>query len=70
MVMTNGVRLTPRQREVVRLIQEGRRYRAVGVALGISYHTVRTHVEMIAVRIPGDIDPLRKILMLDLSKVD
>lgn len=37
-------RLTPREREVLRLMAEGSPSRAVAAELGISYTTVRTHI--------------------------
>ena len=37
-------RLTPREREVLRLMAEGSPSRAIAAELGISYTTVRTHI--------------------------
>ena len=39
--------LTPREREVLDLLAEGRRYREISERLGISVETVRTHVRHI-----------------------
>jgi DNA-binding NarL/FixJ family response regulator len=35
--------LTPREREVVQLLAEGKSNKEIGVALGVSVHTVETH---------------------------
>ena len=43
--METKVRLTGREAEVLRLIARGRTYEKVGVELGMSLHTVRTHVK-------------------------
>jgi len=36
--------LTPREKEVLRLMAEGKSSRDIGAKLGISYATVRTHI--------------------------
>jgi DNA-binding CsgD family transcriptional regulator len=36
--------LTPREKDVLRLMSEGRSSRDIGAKLGISYTTVRTHI--------------------------
>jgi DNA-binding CsgD family transcriptional regulator len=40
-----ALRLTPRQRELLRLAALGRTDKEIASALGVSYHTVRTHLE-------------------------
>lgn len=40
--------LTERQRQVAALIKAGKNYRAIARALGMSPHTVRSHVRSIA----------------------
>jgi DNA-binding NarL/FixJ family response regulator len=35
--------LTPREREVVQLLAEGKSNKEIGAALGVSVHTVETH---------------------------
>lgn len=39
--------LTPRQREILKLLQFGHSYEAIGVALTLSVNTVRSHVRVI-----------------------
>ncbi len=39
--------LTPRQREILKLLQFGHSYEAIGVALSLSVNTVRSHVRVI-----------------------
>jgi DNA-binding NarL/FixJ family response regulator len=41
---TAGIRFTPREREVIRLVVDGRSNDEVGVALGIGSKTVETHL--------------------------
>jgi len=40
---TGGERLTPREREIVQLLAEGKSNKQVAAALGISVHTAETH---------------------------
>jgi DNA-binding NarL/FixJ family response regulator len=44
-------RLTPREREVLRLVAEGKSNRAIGDALSISERTVENHVQHILARL-------------------
>jgi len=39
------LKLTPREREVVRLLAAGLTYAQMGHALGISLHTISTHIK-------------------------
>lgn len=56
--------LTPRQRDVFALLRRGLRYNQVAEELGISVHTVKTHVQDIAEKLPGEgIDLQKKILI-------
>ncbi len=43
----SGQELTPREREVLDLLAEGRRYREISRRLGLSLETVRTHIRHI-----------------------
>jgi DNA-binding NarL/FixJ family response regulator len=43
--------LTPRQREILKLLQFGHSYDDIGVALGLSVNTVRSHVRVIYERL-------------------
>lgn len=43
--MQGGVRLTAREADVLQLLARGCTYLQVGVALGVSRHTVATHVK-------------------------
>lgn len=45
MVVEQNVRLTVREIEVLRLIARGRTYAHVAIELGMSAHTVGTHVK-------------------------
>jgi len=40
-----GVRLTCRESDVLRLLAQGHSYTQVGDALGVSLHTVTTHIK-------------------------
>jgi DNA-binding CsgD family transcriptional regulator len=40
-----GLRLTPRQRQILRLAAQGLSDKEIAARLGISYRTVRTHFE-------------------------
>jgi DNA-binding NarL/FixJ family response regulator len=42
-VSSPGESLTPRQREVLRLLAEGRRVKEIAAQLGLSVRTVETH---------------------------
>jgi len=44
-VVTKSIRLTTRESDVIRLIAHGRTYAQVGDDLGVSLHTVTTHVK-------------------------
>ena len=57
--------LSPRQREIVELVgRDGLSYKGVARSLGISVHTVRTHVEGICRRTETDGRPPREHLIL------
>jgi DNA-binding CsgD family transcriptional regulator len=43
--------LTERQREILRLLANGHSYEHIGVALGLSVNTVRTHLRTIYERL-------------------
>lgn len=62
--------LTDRQAEVARLAGEGLGYREIGRRLGISRHTVRSHVNTIACQIPSDgtVPALRLVMRWALSE--
>ena len=44
-VVRQGTRLTPRESDVIRLIARGRTYSQVSDDLGVSLHTVCSHVK-------------------------
>ena len=48
-VALNG--LTDREREIVRLLSQGRHNGEIAAELGISYHTVRTHVQHVLTKL-------------------
>lgn len=62
-VAESEVALTPRQREVVRLLLDGRDVRQIAVILRCTPATVRKHIEQIAGRLPGPQPPMRRILV-------
>lgn len=49
--LRQGARLSPRERDVVRLVTDGLTAREVGKTLGISAHTVRRHVANVATKL-------------------
>lgn len=53
--------LTPRQRDVVRLLADGLSCPQIAKRLGIALNTVRVHVQNIANGIPGDLPALRRV---------
>lgn len=55
---------TPRELEVIQLVQEGLSYKAIAQKLGISPGAVGAYVFRIAQLLPGDESPLRKVLAL------
>jgi len=44
-IVRQGTRLTPRESDVIRLIARGRTYAQVGDDLGVSPHTVCSHIK-------------------------
>lgn len=56
------MKLTPRQRDVVRLLADGLSCPAIACKLGIAERTVRQHVENIAARLTGSQPPIRRIV--------
>lgn len=56
------MQLTPRQRDVVRLLADGLSCPQVARRLGIALPTVRTHVRDIARGISGKQPPIRRIV--------
>lgn len=58
--------LTPRQRQVVRLLAEGYTCPRIAAKLQIAERTVRTHIENIAAKVPGRLTPIARIV----SKAD
>lgn len=63
--MTQPVRCTPRQAEVVELAAEGLTARAIGRRLGISWRTVASHLDAVYQRndIRGRVDLTRAVLL-------
>jgi DNA-binding NarL/FixJ family response regulator len=47
----HGTRLSPRERDVVRLVSDGLTAKEVGRTLGISAHTVRRHIANVAAKL-------------------
>lgn len=47
-------RLTPREVAVIRLVAQGLTNAQIAVALGISLHTVRSHLEHVQVKVQTD----------------
>ena len=57
------MRLTPRQRDVVKLLVEGLRVAQIADTLGCTEATVRAHIQAIAKQLPGPHSPMRRILV-------
>ena len=55
------MKLTPRQRDVVALLDAGLTCPQIAERLGIAVKTVRRHVDDIAKRVPGELTPLKRI---------
>lgn len=53
--------MTDREYQVAALIAEGMGAKMIAKELGLSVHTVRTHIRNIARKIPGSGPPLRRI---------
>lgn len=60
--MTAALRLTPRQREVVRLLADGDTCPTIARKLRIAVSTVRQHIRDIAARLEGTQPPIRRIV--------
>jgi DNA-binding CsgD family transcriptional regulator len=60
-----GVRLSPREREVAEGIMEGRTNKEIAKTLGISYETVKEHVQHILAKYSA---PRRELIAIRLLK--
>jgi DNA-binding CsgD family transcriptional regulator len=60
--------LTPRQREVGRLLAEGLRPNAIADRLNVSPRTVRQHISDAADRLPGPGRPQHRLLVHALTQ--
>lgn len=47
----HGVRLTPREREVLRLMREGRDVKTIAADLAVSVHTARSHIKKLLAKL-------------------
>lgn len=56
--------LTPREREVLELVGQGKSRRGVARELEISVKTVDGYLESLAVKLPGDGSRLRRLALL------
>ena len=54
-------RLTPRQRQVVVLVAEGRNCRQIAEVMAVRLATVRAHVQQIAKLVPSELPAMRRI---------
>jgi DNA-binding NarL/FixJ family response regulator len=61
--------LSKRQTEIVQRVTQGQPDKAIAYELGISVHTVRTYIERIAAKLPGE-TPRRHRMMLFFLTVD
>lgn len=55
--------LTPRQRQVCKLVGEGYDYSEVAEELGLSYRTITKYAQEAAERLPGDQRPIQKLML-------
>lgn len=61
-MLDGEIRLTPREREVVKLLAVGCSQKVIGRRLGIARGTVAMHVQRAADKLPGDTPPTHRIL--------
>lgn len=61
--------LTPRQAEVVRMVADGKRPKAIAAEIGVSRRTVEAHIYQAAQRIGGD-RPVRDRFLLFVLRLD
>lgn len=54
----------PRERQVIELVRSGLPYKQVASHLEISLHTVDVYIRRISEKIPGNLPPRTKIMML------
>lgn len=60
---SDAIVMTARQQQVAQLAAKGLGYKEMGTELGISPHTARSHIIMIANKLPGDSsNPLRRVM--------
>lgn len=64
------VKLSTRRAEVAALVAKGKPDKQIAATLGISVRTVQRHVQDAAARIPGNITPRRKLLLLFYPFID
>jgi DNA-binding CsgD family transcriptional regulator len=59
--------LSKRQAEIVQRVKEGRSDKAIAHELGISVHTVRTYIERIAAKFPGETPRRHRLFFLNVD---
>jgi DNA-binding CsgD family transcriptional regulator len=59
--------LSKRQTEILVRVKSGQPDKVIAHELGISIHTVRTHIERIAEKIPGDIPRRYRLFFLNVD---
>lgn len=59
--------LSKRQAEILQRVKEGQPDKAIAHELGISVHTVRTHIERIAAKAPGEVSRRYRLFFLNVE---
>lgn len=59
--------LSKRQAEIVQRIKKGQPDKVIAYELDISIHTVRTHIERIAAKIPGETPRRYRLFFLNVE---
>jgi DNA-binding CsgD family transcriptional regulator len=59
--------LSKRQAEILQRVKDAKSDKAIACELGISIHTVRTHIERIAAKFPGEVPRRYRLFFLEVE---
>ncbi|MDB4914056.1 MAG: Bacterial regulatory protein luxR family [Gemmatimonadetes bacterium] len=59
--------LSRRQAEILQRVKQGQPDKAIAHELGISVHTVRTYIERIAAKVPGETPRRHRLFFLNVD---